>query len=179
MSQTHSNFTTAELMSGQQQPVVANSKISPDDLEFACVNLISQFENQIDSAKSRSNHVENAGVNADKLLAVLLDFCDNNLPEGAPESVMNEIKKASFASLAHKEGLNSLGWGFAISNLFGKSVSSDPKVRQTYKDLGDVLLSASVAALREAVATVGFDSETGKSIEQSTAVFVEEFKANW
>jgi len=178
MSQTHSNLTTAELLGGQQ-PVVASSKISPDDLEFACVNLISQFENQIDSAKSRSNHVENAGVNADKLLAALLDFCESKLPEGASASVMPVIEKASFASLAHKEGLNSLGWGFAISNLFGKSVSSDPRVRQTYAGLGDALLTASVAVLREAVATVGFESETGKSIEQSTAVFVEEFKANW
>jgi hypothetical protein len=178
MSQTQSNHLTTDVLLGRQSSP-ASPSISHDDLEFACVNLISQFENQVDSAKSRSNHVENAGENADKLLSALLNFCEENLSSESVENVMGQIEKASFASLAHKESLNSLGWGFAISNLFGKSVSSDETVRKTYTDLGNELLAACVAVLREAIAIVGTDCETGKSIEQSTAVFVEEFKANW
>lgn len=180
MSETTSNLATADLYSSGQPTVVSNAKVSPEEMEFACVNLISQFENQIDSAKSRSSHVEDAGTNADKLLSVLLDFVENNLSgEASTKPCMQAIEKCSFASLAHKEGLNSLGWGFAISNLFGKSVCSDERVRQTYGELGDALLTTCVTVLRQAVATVGSESETAKSIEQSTAVFVEEFKANW
>lgn len=183
MSHTQPNLTTAALFEAQAQapaaPAAPASNSSPDQLEFECVNLISQFENQIDSAKSRSNHVENAGANADKLLAALLDFCDKNFVDGAPTDVMALIEQASIKSLFHKDKLNGLGWGFAISNLFGKSVCSDDGVRETYEGLGEALLSACVGALRAAVATVGSESETGKSIEQSIAVFVEEFKANW
>jgi len=175
MSQTNSIPNS----DAQSTGLPVGAKVSNAELELGCINLISQLEMQIDSAKSSSNHVENASSNTDKLLSVLLDFCEEYLDESATAGPMKQIQKAGFASLAHKEVLGSLGWGFAISNLFGKSAGTDERVQETYGKLGDDLLCACVAVLQQAVDAVGADSETGKTIEQSAAVFVEEFKANW
>ncbi|QEG21430.1 hypothetical protein [Mariniblastus fucicola] len=166
--------------SGPQGSEVATGiKVSSAELELGCINLISQLEMQIESARSGSGHVEKASVNTDKLLSVLLDFCDQYFDGDTAGVALESIEKASFASLAHREVLSSLGWGFAVRNLFGKSVCSDDRVRQTYDSLGNALLTACVSVLRQAVLAVGCDSAVGKTIEQSTAVFVEEFKANW
>lgn len=176
MSQTKSQIPNTP----QPNSVPAgNTTVDHAELELDCINLISQLEMQISSARTGSEHVENASGNTDKLLSVLLDFSERNFDEATSVKVMKDIKKASFASLALKEVVASLGWGFAVRNLFGKKLCSDDQVRQTYEDLGDALLGACISVLRQAVVAVGFESETGKTIEQSTAVFVEEFKASW
>ena len=175
MSQLNS-IQNSEAKSNQ---LPAGSNVSNAELELGCINLISQLEMQVDSARSSNNHIENAGANTDKLLTVLLDFCEEYLDESVTDGPVKQIQKASFSSLAHKEVLGSLGCDFAISNLFGKSAGTDARVKETYTKLGDDLLRACVAVLQQAVVAVGADSPTGKIIEQSTAVFVEEFKASW
>ncbi len=149
------------------------------EIELGCINLISQLEMQIASARSRSSHVEKASDNTDRLLTVLLNFSDEFLTGEKFEKACQSIEKASFASLAHKEVLTTRSWAFALRSLFGSDACSDDSVRQTYDNLGEALLHACVSVLRQTVATVGYDSATGKMIEQSTAVFVEEFQANW
>ena len=174
--------TTTPTVSGLQNssPVAGGSQLSSSELELGCINLISQLEIQIASAKeSRTDHIENAGENGEKLLTVLLDFCTQYIGEAEAAQPLQEIERASFASLALKQAIGSLGWGFAISNLFGKSVCSDEKVRESYDALGQSLLTACVSVLRQAILAVGPDSEIGQTIEQSTAVFAEEFNANW
>jgi len=172
--------TTDSLGSATQSNVLpTGSKVSQSELELSCINLISQLEMQIASARTGSGHVENAPANTDKLLSVLLDFCDMNLDKASAESALKDIHKASLSSLELKEVLASLGWGFAFSHLFGKSVTTDVRVRQTYAALGDSLLCACVSVLKKAVETVGTESPAAEMIEQSTAVFVSEFKANW
>lgn len=156
-----------------------NIKVSNEELELDCINLISQLEMQISSARTGREHVEKASGNTDKLLSALLDFCERNFDEAAAAVPLQNIKKASFSSLALKEVVASLSWGFAVRNLFGKKLCSDVQVRQTYEELGDSLLCACVSVLRQAVIAVGSESEVGKTIEQSTAVFVEEFKTSW
>jgi hypothetical protein len=176
MSQTDSQLTPT---AGSAEPPLATANVSHSDLELGCINLISQLEIQISSARRKSGHVEKASDNTDKLLTVLLDFCEEFLGEQVSARAMKDIEKASFASLAHKEVLGSLSWGFAIQSLFGKSACADERVRLTYEALGEALLGACVSVLRQAVTTVGFDTSIGKTIEQSTAVFVEEFRASW
>ena len=180
MSQINPNLPTVPQNNEQQLPTGA--KVSQAELELSCINLISQLELQVESARSgnsRGRHVENAPGNTDKLLSVLLDFCDNNFDKASADASVKSIQKASIDSLALREVLGSLGWGFAVSNLFGKSVVSDVRVRQSYESLGESLLTACVSVLKQAVTTVGPDSPAAEMIQQSTAVFVEEFKANW
>lgn len=148
-------------------------------LELAAISLISQLELQFEKSFGRSDHVENASGNSDKILTQLLDFSDKHLSEESAAKALQQIKKASFAGLIHKEALDTLSWGFAISNLFGKSVNSDARVSESYKNLGDALLTACVSVLREAVAAAGTGSQQAETIEQSTAVLVEEFKSSW
>ncbi len=168
-----------QMQSYQTENQSASSLVHRQELELAAISLISQLELQIQRAFERGSHVESASENADKLLTVLLDFSDAHLSDGAAALTLKEIEKASFSSLAHREMLNSLSWGFAISNLFGKSASSDERVRQTYNGLGEALLCACVSTLRQTVQEVGTDSPQAQTIEQSIAVFVEEFRANW
>lgn len=177
MSQPNTNSVTEKTL---LTTTASDTRLaSQAEIEMGCINLISQLEMQVSSAKSRNDHVERAGENTDKLLSALLDFCDDFLVDESLARSMAAIEKASYASLAHKEVLDSRSWGFAIRNLFGTAATSDESVNQTYTLLGDALLEACVAVLREAVAAVGSESETGKTVEQSIAVFVEEFKANW
>ncbi len=171
------SISTEALLNHDKAP--ASKDVSPAEFELGSINLISQLEIQIDSAKSRSNHVANASENTDRLLSVLLAFCDEFLAGEHFAQASQSIEKASFASLAHNEVLSTRSWGFALKSLFGSDVCNDESVRQTYDQLGEALLKACVAVLTQAVATVGSDSPTGKTIEQSTAIFVEEFKANW
>jgi len=176
MSQTES---TTPANPSTNPPVASTTKVSPAELELNCINLISQLEMQIESARTGSEHVENASGNTDKLLSVLLDFCECNLDKESNAASLKNIEKASFASLALREVVGALGWGFAVRNLFGKKLCSDDEVRQTYESLGDALLCACVSVLKQAAEAVGPESAVGETIEQSTAVFVEEFKANW
>lgn len=174
MNQTNSNTTLASTT--QQSDGVS---VCHADLELAAITLISQLEVQIQKAIDRGSHVEKASEIADKLLTLLLDFSERNLSEESANTALKDVEKASFSSLAHREVLNSLSWGFAISNLFGKSVCSDERVRQTYDRLGEDLLGACVSTLRQAVGAVGPESTQAETIEQSIAVFVEEFRTSW
>jgi len=124
------------------------------------------LELQFEKTISRSDHVENASGTTDKILTQLLEFSDKHLPEESAARAMKEIQKASFAGLVHKEALDTLSWGFAISNLFGKSVSSDPRVSESYKNLGEALLTACVSVLKEAATAAGTDSQQAETIEQ-------------
>ncbi len=178
MSQPNTNSTTEK-----ESPSSASSSnvrtVANAEVEMGCINLISQLEMQISSAKSRSNHVEQAGENTDKLLSALLEFSDEFLVDESHQRAMDAVEKASYASLAHKEVLNTRSWGFAIRNLLGKAAMSDESIKETYLLLGDALLESCVSVLREAVAIVGSESDAGNTVEQSIAIFVEEFKANW
>ncbi len=152
------------------------------EFEIGCINLISQLETQVASARGdggRNGHVENASENTDKLLELLLNFCDEFLTGERFDNAFEEIKKAKYASMAHKEVLDTRSWGFALMNLFGAHACSDASVRQSYDNLGDALLGACSATLLQAIEAAGSDSEIGKTVEQSLVVFVEEFQASW
>lgn len=163
----------------QVDAFAAGAKVSHGELELSCINLIAQLEIQVESARTRTGHVENASENTDRVLTQLLDFADAHLVGKRFEQSISAIEKASFASLAHKEVLSARSLGSKIRNLFGSNACADESVRQTYDKLGDSVLEACVEVLRQAVATLGAESSAGATIEQSTAVFMEEFKANW
>ena len=59
--QTSPNSSQLDL----QHEHTINSVASPAELELACINLISQLEIQIENAKTRNYHVENAGDSGD------------------------------------------------------------------------------------------------------------------
>jgi hypothetical protein len=167
-------------MNTQNIKPAAPPAISQAELELGCINLISQLEIQVASAReAKGGHVENAAENTDRLLEVLFEFGEEFLNPERQKKACDAIQKASYASLAHKEVLNTRSWGFAIKNLLGKPACSDASVRQTYDNLGESLLAACVTVLQQAAASVGFESETGQMIEQSTAIFMEEFKTSW
>lgn len=176
MNQSYTNIDSQNTA----QAASAND-VSQAELELGCINLMSQLETQIASARGdgRGGHVENASENTDKLLSLLLVFCDDFLVGEKFDRACAAIEKASFASLSHKEVLNTRSWGFAIRNLFGTPACKDASVRGTYDALGESLLAACVTVFREAIAMVGFESEFAEIIEQSAAVFVEEFKSAW
>lgn len=150
------------------------------ELELATLGLISELEMLLEKLpSSRNAKVEGASECSNKLLTLLLDFIDANFPAGKAAESMKAIEIASFASLAHKEAIDTLSWGFAISNLFGKSICSDERVCESYRNLGESVLEACVTVLRQAVATLGFDSSYAENIEQSSSSFVEQFRARW
>ena len=174
-----SQNNTPTYAGGSQVEAGRTSDVSHADLELDCINLIAQLETQIESAKSGSGHVEKASENTDKILNALLHFSEEHFEGERFDRAVASIEKASYASLAHREVLNTRSWGFAIKNLLGKSADSDASVRQTYEKLGDATIETCVTVLREVALLVGPETDCGKTIEQSTAVFVEEFRANW
>ncbi len=178
MSQPNTNPITENESPSSASPFNVR-KFADAEVEMGCINLISQLEMQASSAKSRSDHVEQAGENTDKLLSALLEFSDEFLVDDSHQRAMDAVEKASYASLAHKEVLSTRSWGFAIRNLLGKAAVSDESIKETYTLLGEALLAACVSVLREAVAIVGSESTAGRTVEQSIAIFVEELKANW
>lgn len=171
--QTTSNTSKLDL----QHVNTGNRTASPAELELACINLISQLEMQIENAKTRSNHIEKAGDNADTILNVLLHCCEEYLSGDQFQSAIEAIEKASYASLAHREVLNTRPWGFAIKNLLGNAAANDPSVQQTYQQLGNALSVACNSVLNVFSELAGADC--GRTIQQSAAVFVEELNANW
>ena len=177
MSQINPEMQSSDSPASQS---VATANFHQAELEIASLGLISQLEMHVEKmGTNRNSKVESASESSNKLLTLLLDFSDSNLSEDAAAKSLKAIETASFASLAHKEAIDTLSWGFAISNLFGKSICSDEGVRTSYERLGEAVLTACVAVLRQVVAVVGFDSTHAETIEQSTAIFVEEFRANW
>ena len=173
MSQTNSETQTKE-------STVQLAGGNHEQLELKTLGLISELEMQLEKvSSSRNTQVEGASEYSNKLLTLLLDFTDENFPDGEGAASMKSIEVASFASLAHKEAIDTLSWGFAISNLFGKSICSDERVCKSYDKLGDAVLTACVTVLRQAVTAVGFDSSHAETIEQSSAIFVEQFRASW
>ena len=177
MSQINPEMQTSDSPASQS---VATSNVHHAELEIAALGLISELEVRVEKISSNSNSkVEGATETSNKMLTLLLDFADKHLPEDAAAKSLKAIETASFASLAHKEAIDTLSWGFAISNLFGKSICSDERVCTSYTRLGEDVLAACVTVLRQVVAAVGFDSTHAETIEQTTAILVEEYRASW
>lgn len=180
MSQnTTSNTNSIESTSCDSTNALASKTAATAELDLACVNLISQLEMQIESARNRSNHIEKACENADEVLNLLLQFCEDHLTGDRFENAIKSIENASYASLAHKEVLDTRSWGFAIKSLLGNAAANDPSVLQTYQNLGKAVSVACVSVLNQFADLAGVGSDRAKTIQQSAAVFVDELNANW
>ncbi len=154
---------------------------SDAELELGCVDLLSQIEVLIASARGDRNgrHVENAETRCLKLLEILLDFSEAHLTGDYFNASCEAIERAQFATVAHKQVLENLGWGAALKHLLGADILSMKGVSESYQKLGTVLLNTCLTVLEQASKSAGEDSQVATMINQSAAIVVEEFNSSW
>ncbi len=149
-------------------------------LGMACVELIGQLENCFTKAREqqRTDYIDEAAVTARQMLHMLETFSKAFLIGTASEQAGEEITKAMMGSHAYDEVLKTRPIGNALLRAFWKAEEVD-SIKEAHSKLGDNIIRATAATLYHAIMMLGFDSDMGREIDQSTVVFVTELNQSW
>ena len=173
------NAAAAGIVFHKQEPGEANA-VDQKALEASCVDLICKLENIFAKAKEmpKVDFVDESATTARKMLELLLGFCDKFLTGKADAQAREEINRAMTVSHTYDEVLKTRSLGNAILRTFWK-VEESKEIQESHSQLGEALIRACAATLYHAIILIGFDTDLGKQIDQSTVVFVSELKQSW
>ena len=163
-----------------EQEVSEPANVDRSALEASCVDLICKLENLLSKATGmqRVDFIDESANIGRSMLEQLLLFTDKFLTGTAADQAQEEIDRASTFSYTYDEVLKTRSLTESILRTFWKSDDS-LEVLSAHKQLGDALIRACAATFYHAVMLVGFESEQGKQIDQSTVVFVHELQESW
>jgi hypothetical protein len=157
-----------------------NRSIDRSALGMACIELIGKLENVFARARKQAatDYVDEAAETARKLLKMLESFCGDYLNGHAARQAGEEISKALMCSHAYDEVLKTRPLGNALLRAFWKAEEIDA-IKEAHAKLGENIIRATAATLYHAIIMLGFNSEMGREIDQSTVVFVTELNQSW
>ena len=163
-----------------QQELPPKSKAEQQAVEIACVDLISQLENQVAKANdmARDDFIDESADIGRKILARLSEFSSDFLEGKSALQAKNEIQLAQTFCYTYEQVLKTRTFTNAILRTFWMVEESDA-IKAAHAQLGDALARSCATVLYHAVVLIGNDSESGKQIDQSTLVFVQEMKQAW
>ncbi|MGI9516850.1 MAG: hypothetical protein ACR2NP_07400 [Pirellulaceae bacterium] len=173
------NAKAAGLVLARTDEDIARS-VDKSALGMACVELIGQLENVFARAREQSltDYIDEAAETARKMLELLEGFSKAFLDGGASNQAGEEITKALMCSHAYDEVLKTRPLGNALLRAFWKADETD-SIKEAHVKLGDNIIRATAATLYHAIMMLGFDSDMGGEIDQSTVVFVTELNQSW
>lgn len=163
-----------------QQDVSAKTKAEQKALEFACVDLISKLENLAAKASELADDDfidESAGI-ARNIADRLSQFGEEFLDGAAAVQAKEEIDRTLAFCQTYEEVLKTRSFGNAFLRTFWKVEESDA-IKSAHAKLGEALTRCCATTFYHAVVLIGNDSDSGKQIDQSTLVFVNELRTVW
>ena len=126
----------------------------------------------------RAEHMKVASATANNILSKLLAFSDQFFSGDEAAQTREEIIKALDESSAYTAVQKTRSWGSTLKRTFGGTEDNE-NIKRTYESLGLALIRACATVLYHAIVVVGFESQLGQQIDQSTVVFVRELKESW
>ena len=150
------------------------------ELEISCINLLSKLENVLAKAieLEKDDFIDEAAEIGRVMLSNLSAFTTKHLAGEAADQAADEIGKAETRTYAYEHVLQTRPFVTSLVRAFW-NVEEKPEIVDAHQKLGDALARASTVALYHTVSLIGPDSEFGQEIDQSTVLFVEQFKASW
>ena len=148
-------------------------------LGLSCVELIGRLECEFVKAKEfqPSDYIDESAETARKMLALLAEFSNDNLGDASIQA-NDEIQKANAVSYTYDEVLKTRPLGNALLRAFWKAEEVED-IKVAHKNLGQSTIRAIAATLYHAIMIIGFDSEMGKEIDQSTVLIITELNKSW
>ncbi len=175
-SSLSNNVSGAESQRQQEQ----TPELDRDELELSCIDLIRKLENLFASAKEKASDdfIDDSADTGRKMLRKLAEFNQTYLTGSAAEQANEEVQRAMAYSHAYDEVLKSRPLTKSIVRAFWNVKESDD-ILASHQKLGEALTRGCAATFYHAVLLAGLDTELGKQIDQSTAVFVNELQQTW
>ena len=172
------NAATAGMVFTPPKSELADS-IDSKLLGLSCVELIGRLENEFAKAREfqQSDYIDEAAETARDMLSLLGDFSNEHLGDASIQA-NDEIQKANTVSFTFDEVLKTRPLGNALLRAFWKAEEVED-IKVAHQNLGQAIIRAVAATLYHAIMMIGFESEMGKEIDQSTVVFVTELNQSW
>lgn len=173
------NDAVAGFVFQNQEPSQA-IQVDRKALERACVDLICKLDNMLVKAKemSKVDFVDESATVARNMLELLQEFSDEFLVGRVADQAQQEISRAMTVSHTYDEVLKTRPLKNALLRTFWKAEEIQ-EIQAARSQLGQSLIRSCAATLYHGIMLVGFDTEAGKQIDQSTVVFVNELKKSW
>jgi hypothetical protein len=160
------------------KPGGGTSFVDKTAIGLACVDLISQLENDFASAHAgyRGDQVDESAATSKQMIERVVNFSETHLTD-----FINELAPSITAAIAagheHKQVVRGRSWAKTIVSVFVDKVESD--AAQTHEKLGEATVLAFSTAFNIAIQILGAESPIGEQVQQSLDVFVEEFAQSW
>ena len=151
-----------------------NNELVPNDMELACFDLLSKQENVIDQLVQPDGRADEVGMldGSLQIMTTFLAFSDKyNDDRAAIELASRLTELADRVALLKKQLLSQSSW-------FGRKTPAS-ELRKEYLILGDAIAKMSAIELANCSRFFQPGSRHQKSFQESTLVFLREFKARW
>ena len=162
------------------QPQAALDVDNRQELEQACIDLISQLEYKFATAKEMPevDFIDESSTIAKDMLSSIQSFCDQFLNGKAEEQVHEEILACKTMCDTFEEVLKTRSFGNAVMRTFWKAEESS-EIVATREKLGKSLVRGCAATLYHAIVLLGLDTAFSKQIDASAVVFINELNNSW
>ncbi|MEO1526378.1 MAG: hypothetical protein AAFX06_13140 [Planctomycetota bacterium] len=172
-SDHHSNSTDTSLKSG---PLSDESRIL---LESACVDLIGEFEQMLEAARSEreAGFLGESMLLGKKMLLTLVEFVDGYLEAEKLRNAVDLLTEGCALADAGIKLSSSQSFG-AVKRVFGRRPATDVEVADAHRSLGTAIANALSVALNSAVQILG-EARMTEDINDSLKPMLAELRGKW
>lgn len=151
-----------------------NNEVAPNEVELACIDLLARQENVIDQLVQPDERADDVGMldGSLQIMTTFLEFSDKHCDDQKAIDLSARLAElADRVAILKKDLLSQTSW-FA-------SKKPAAELRQEYLELGDAIAKMSAIELAHHSTLFRAGTQQQKSFQESSVMFLKEFKARW